>query len=95
MLVKMIDAIFRLVGYTHASEVNLLKFQKKGLEEQVALLNEEIKAVNDENGSLWDMIDELQGSSKVGKDNATQLLESLKDALADEMLKDFKAVGEA
>ena len=95
MLFKMIDAIFRLVGYTHVSEANLLKFQKKGLEEQVALLNEEIKAVNDENGSLWDMIDELQGSSKVGKDNASQLLESIRDALADEMLKDFKAVGEA
>jgi len=95
MLFKMIDAILRLVGYTRTSEVNLLKFQKRILEEQVALLNEEIKAVNDENGSLWDMIDELQGSSKVGKDNATQLLESLKDALANEMLKDFKAVGEA
>jgi len=95
MLFKMIDTILRLVGYTRTSEVNLLKFQKRVLEEQVALLNEEIKAVNDENGSLWDMIDELQGSSKVGKDNATQLLESLKDALANEMLKDFKAVGEA
>ena len=95
MLFKMIDAILRLVGYTRTSEVNLLKFQKRILEEQVALLNEEIKAVNDENGSLWDMIDELQGSSNVGKDNATQLLESLKDALANEMLKDFKAVGEA
>jgi len=95
MLFKMIDTILRLVGYTRTSEVNLLKFQKRILEEQVALLNEEIKAVNDENGSLWDMIDELQGSSKVGKDTATQLLESLKDALANEMLKDFKAVGEA
>ena len=95
MLFKMIDTILRLVGYTRTSEVNLLKFQKRVLEEQVALLNEEIKAVNDENGSLWDMIDELQGSSKVGKDNASQLLESIKDALADEMLKDFKAVGEA
>ena len=95
MLFKMINTILRLVGYTRTSEVNLLKFQKRVLEEQVALLNEEIKAVNDENGSLWDMIDELQGSSKVGKDNATQLLESLKDALANEMLKDFKAVGEA
>ena len=91
----MIDAIFRLAGYTHASEVSLLKFKNRGPEEQVALLNEEIKAVNDENGSLWDMIDELQGSSKVSKNNATQILESIKDALADEMLKDFKAVGEA
>ena len=95
MLFKMIDAIFRLVGYTHASEVNLLKLKNRGLGEEIALLNEEIKAVNDENGSLWDMVDELQGSSKVSKNNATQLLESIKDALADEMLKDFKAVGEA
>jgi hypothetical protein len=95
MLFKMIDAIFRLAGYTRASEVSLLKFQRCSLETQVSLLNEEIKASEDENKSLWDMIDELQGSSKVGKDNAAQLLDSIKDALADEMLKDFKAVGEA
>lgn len=95
MLFKMIDAIFRLAGYARLNEVNLLKLQRRALEEKVSLLNEEIKVVNEENGSLWDMIDELQGSGKVGKDNTAQLLDSIKDALADEMLKDFKAIGEA
>lgn len=95
MLFKTIDTIFRLLGYAHQRHMKALEFQKKDLEKQVSLLKEEVEALSDENGSLWDMIDELQKSGKTDKKNAVQLLESLKDAMADEMLKDFKAVGEA
>ena len=95
MLFKMIDAIFRLFGYVPAREKNSLQLRATALEKETELLKEELAALADENASVWDMVEELQSSTKFSKENTTELLEQIKDALTDEMLKDFKAVGEA
>ena len=56
-------------------------------------------SIQDENGSLWDMLDEIK-KSDIAEHKNNQLalegfLEELKDAMTDEMMKDFKPVGEA
>ena len=49
----------------------------------------------EENGSLWDMLDEMKGSSSFGTDQMKSAMEDLKDMLTEEMLRDFKPIGEA
>lgn len=58
-------------------------------------LSSEIKTLLEENGSLWDMLDEMKGSSSFGTDQMKSAMEDLKDMLTEEMLRDFKPIGEA
>ena len=51
--------------------------------------------LNDENQSLWGMLDEMQGSTSFGKDQVQSMMKDLEEALTDEMMKDFKPIGEA
>ena len=52
--------------------------------------------MKDENASLWDMLDEIKKSDMSENQAALKsFVDDLQDVLTDEMLKDFKPVGEA
>ena len=95
MLKRTINFVFSLLGYVPASVVESLRVENEDLISGALLLKEEVDALVEENKSVWDLLDEMKGSSKIKKENVTNLLDELKDALTEEMLKDFKAVGEA
>jgi len=95
MLRKVLNFVFGIFYYVPSSAVTELKNKNEDLLRAVKLLEEEVLALKDENSSVWEMIDEMNGSSKIKGENVRELLDDLKDALTDEMLKDFKAVGEA
>jgi cell division septum initiation protein DivIVA len=62
------------------------------LEEQIKKLKEENEKLKEENETLWFMLEEQKNS----QDSIGQALESmLKEALADEMLKNMEPVGDA
>ena len=59
-------------------------------------LESENLQIKDENASLWDMLDEMKKSDMAENQGALKsFVDDLQDVLTDEMLKDFKPVGEA
>jgi uncharacterized protein (DUF3084 family) len=76
---------------------NLANLAKKSqdLEKLNTQLSGEVKALLEENNSLWDMLDEMKDSSSFGTAQMESTMENIKDMLTDEMLKDFKPIGEA
>jgi len=66
------------------------------LEQEIFKLENEAAELRDENISLWSMLDEMQKADMSQHQNAMKLLmDELQESLADEMMKDFKPVGEA
>ena len=89
MLYKIIDSIMGFLGYVP-------RLSEKLLLQQVLILEEENLRIKDENASLWDMLDEMKKSDIAENQSAMRsFVEDLQDSLTDEMLKDFKPVGEA
>jgi len=96
MLHKFFDSILRLFGYIPKYRENLLIQEVILLEQQVSALEAEGVRLLDENASLWDMLDEIKKSDIMqNRDAMKSFMEDLQDTLTDEMLKDFKPVGEA
>ncbi len=96
MLHKLFDWIFRLFGYVPRFREAALLREVLLLEKQAAILEEEIVRLQDENSSLWEMLDEIKKSDITqNKEAMKSFMEDLQDTLTDEMLKDFKPVGEA
>ena len=58
-------------------------------------LKNEIAILADENQSLWGMLDKLQSSNNFGADQAKSIMKDLEEVLTDEMMRDFKPIGEA
>jgi len=52
-------------------------------------------ALEDENKSLWLMLDENKQSSKLDRQTVDDFIEEVRETLMEEMLKDFDPVGEA
>jgi hypothetical protein len=66
------------------------------LEQRASSLEVEATRLLDENASLWDMLDEMRESDIMqNKEAMKSFMEDLQETLTDEMLKDFKPVGEA
>ena len=109
MLRKLLGNILLNLGYIPREDYNAAIYDNVKLQQQVTglvkkcqdherlntQLANEVKALLEENSSLWDMLDEMKGSSSFGTDQMKSAMEDLKDMLTDEMLKDFKPVGEA
>jgi len=96
MIHKLFDLIFGLVGYIPRYREKFLTREVFLLEQKVDSLEEENLRIMDENASLWDMLDEIKKSDIMqNKDAMKSFMEDLQDTLTDEMLKDFKPVGEA
>ena len=65
------------------------------LQRENTTLKEQNMELKDTNESLWDMLEETKGSESFGKTQVKSMMDELNDLLTDEMLKDFKPVGEA
>tara|TARA_R110002124_G_scaffold89937_1_gene229711 strand:+ start:1913 stop:2149 length:237 start_codon:yes stop_codon:yes gene_type:complete len=76
-------------------ERNLLAREIFSLEEELDRLSVENVRLADENKSVWDMLDELQESAKITPATVESFVEDIKETVLDDMLKNFKAAGEA
>ena len=65
------------------------------LERELDEAIKEIERLTDENKSVWDLIDELQESSKITPAPVDSFVEDVKESVLDEMLKNFNPAGEA
>ena len=109
MIRKLLDRLMETVGYVRTERLTMCSIEIRGLQKEkyklvsqcekltqhVRDLQTEVALVNDENQSLWSMLDERQGSNTFGKDQVKAMMEDLEQVLTDEMLKDFKPIGEA
>tara|TARA_R100001129_G_scaffold175112_1_gene147933 strand:+ start:558 stop:875 length:318 start_codon:yes stop_codon:yes gene_type:complete len=76
-------------------EIRNLRLKNKDLAALNQVITEELKILDDENKSLWDMLEELKASETFGKDQMKSMMDDLSDILTDEMLKGLKPIGEA
>ena len=109
MFKKVINRLMRSIGYVRTEHLTLAKLEIRGLEKELRKvvvqceeliresgnLKNEIALLMDENQSLWGMLDELQSSNNFGVEQAKSIMQDLEEVLTDEMLKDFKPIGEA
>ncbi len=96
MLHKFFDSILGLFGYIPHYRERMLIQEVLLLEKKLSAVEEENLRLLDENASLWDMLDEMKKSDMAeNRDALKSFVEDLQDTLTDEMLKDFKPVGEA
>ena len=99
----------RRIGYVRTEHLTLAKLEIGGLEKELRKvvvqceeliresnnLKNEIAILVDENQSLWGMLDEIQASNNFGTDQVKSMMQDIEEAMTDEMLKNFKPVGEA
>jgi len=96
MLHKFFNFILRYVGYVPHRREKMLVKEIILLEQQILKLENEATELRDESISLWSMLDEMQKSDMSQHQNAMKLLmDELQESLAEEMMKDFKPIGEA
>lgn len=109
MFRKLISRFMRRIGYVRTEHLTLAKLEIKGLEKELRKvvvqceeliresnnLKNEIAILVDENQSLWGMLDEIQASNSFGTDQVKSMMKDIEEAMTDEMLKNFKPVGEA
>jgi hypothetical protein len=96
MIHKLFDSILKLFGYIPKYREHLLIQEVILLEQRVSTFETENARLLDENTSLWDMMDEMKKSDIMQNQGAMKsFMDDLQDTLTDEMLKDFKPVGEA
>ena len=98
-MVKLFHRIMRRFGFVPVSKERRLIREVILLEQENDKLIKDMLEVQDENASLWDMLDEIKKSDIAehasNQMNLESFMEELKDAMTDEMMKDFKPVGEA
>lgn len=109
MLKKMIGNILREIGYVSAIDYSAAIHENVKMQQEIGKLSkkcedferinkqvsEEMKNLVDENNSLWDMLDEMKGAATFGTEQYSSAVEDLKEMLTEEMLKDFKPIGDA
>lgn len=95
MLYRVFMAFLRLIGLTTLSERNALMREMFKMERLLDETIAENARLMDENKSVWDLIDELQESSKITPATVESFVEDIKETVLDDMLKNFKAAGEA
>ena len=95
MIYRLLGSLLGVLGLCWAKERDLLLIQSFKLERESDELKKEIELLSDENKALWDMLEEMQGSKKVNPQTVNDFVEELRDAVMEEMLKDFEPVGEA
>jgi len=96
---KLLHKIMRMAGFIPLKRETQLLREIFLLEKENESLIKDMVQVQDENGSLWDMLDEIKKSDIAehtkNKIHLDKFMDEIKDALTDEMMKDFKPVGEA
>jgi len=76
-------------------ERNVLMREIFSLERKLSEANAENERLLDENKSVWDMLDELEQSSKITPATVEGFVEDIKETVLDDMLRNFKPAGEA
>jgi len=109
MLKKLMGYILNSCGYVERTQYNVAIYENDKLIRQIRtlklsikdlsvlnqIITEELKSTDDENKSLWTMLDEMKSSESFGKEQVKSMMEDLNDIFTDEMMKDFKPIGEA
>ena len=95
MLRRLWIKLLSFVGLTLLSERQQLILEVFRLERKVDELIEENARLMDENKSVWDLIDELQESSKITPATVDSFVEDVKESVLNDMMKNFKPAGEA
>ena len=96
---KFLCKVMKIFGFEPSSKSHRILREVFLLEQENDKLIKERLELQDENASLWDMLDEIKKSDIAkhanNKMNLEGFLDELKDAMTEEMMKDFKPVGEA
>jgi regulator of replication initiation timing len=96
MIHKFFDSVLGLFGYIPRFRERLLVREILNLEKLITNLEKENLELKDENASLWDMLDEIKKSDmSENKEALKSFVEDIQEIMTDEMLKDFKPIGEA
>ena len=95
MINRLLIGVLRLLGLTTLTERNALMREIFILESQLDKVLLENERLKDENQSVWDMLDELQQSSKITPATVESFVEDIKETVLDDMIKNFKPAGEA
>jgi Fic family protein len=109
MFKKMINGLMKSIGYVRSEKLTLATLEIRGMEKEKMkliakcqelikindILAKETAELEDENQSLWGMLDEIHGSTNFGKEQVKSMVKDLEEVLTDEMMKNFKPIGEA
>jgi hypothetical protein len=109
MFKKLINSLFKRIGYVQVEKIAIVNLEIRGTRKELSLVTkkyQELKKLNtilsgevtlllDENQSLWNILDEEKGSKDFGKDQVRSMIQELEETLTDEMMKNFKPIGEA
>jgi len=95
MLYRLWVRLLAFVGLAPSRQKDDLLLEIFKLERQNDALNEEIARLTDENQSVWDLIDDIQESSKISPATVDSFVEDVKESVLNDMLKNFKPAGEA
>ena len=109
MFKKIIGKILRSIGYISLINYNAAIHDNMKMQKEISKLSkkcqdferinkqiaDELKHMIEENNSLWDMLDEMKASETFGTQQYSSAVEDLKEMLTEEMLKDFKPIGDA
>jgi hypothetical protein len=102
MLYALWIRVARFFGLVPRWEVTLMmlgqlksdeEYQK--LVQQVKVLTDEKAVLQEENQSLWMLLEEMGETEILSKTNLNDLMEDLQDTIVEEMLRDFDPIGEA
>ena len=101
MLKKMFANLMANLGYISIQDYNAAMYNGVRLEQDNRKLSSEnenlkreMELLNDENQSLWDMLDEINAANNFGKDQVKSMMKDIEEAMTDEMMKNFKPIAE-
>ncbi len=101
MFKKLFTNLLTSLGYVSIQDYNAAIYSNVKLQRDLSSLAKEnkdlsiqIETLNDENQSLWDMLDEIQASNNFGKDQARSMITELEEVLTEEMMRNFKPIAE-
>lgn len=109
MLKKILGNLLENFGYVSMQDYNVVIYDNVNLQKDLSELSKkcsdfkimndqlvkEMKILMEENNSLWDMLDEMKSSESFGPDQMQSTMDELQEMLTDEMMRDFKPIGEA
>lgn len=91
----LLDRVLAQMGYIPDIRWKTLKKQSEKILLENDSLKKEVFELEDENKSLWEMLDELKLSESYGIKQLSSAMDEMKELMTDEMIKNFNPIGEA
>jgi hypothetical protein len=91
----LLDRVLAQMGYIPDIRWKTLKKQSEKILLESDSLKKEMLELEDENKSLWEMLDELKLSESYGITQLSSAMDEMKELMTDEMIKNFNPIGEA